>query len=295
MEKAMEKAGVLVEALPYIKKFYGKTVVVKYGGNAMINGDLKEAVMQDIVLMKFVGMHPVVVHGGGPEIDHMLGRLQKKSEFIQGLRVTDDEVMEVVEMVLVGKINKEIVTGLHRQGGQALGLSGKDGGLIAARKKQCFVTGGDGQPRAVDLGQVGEVEKIRASVIRDVIDRGYIPVIAPIGAGTDQETFNINADTVAGKVAEALQAHKLVLLTDTEGIHNEENGRRRIYSSLRVDEVDALIARKVINGGMIPKVECCVEAIRHGVERVHIIDGRVPHAILLEVFTDSGIGTMVVP
>ncbi len=294
MEKAREKAAILVEALPYIKEFHGKTVVIKYGGNAMTSKELKEAVMQDIVLMKYVGMNPVIVHGGGPEINNMLKRVNKESTFIHGQRVTDEEVMEIVEMVLVGKVNKEIVSAIQLHGGQAMGLSGKDGGLITARKKLHYGDDALGQPEEIDLGFVGEVEHIKSSVIRDVINQGYIPVIAPIGVGRDNQTYNINADYVAGKVAEALMADKFVLLTDTEGIYDDRGPERVFFSSLPVDEVEGLIEEGVIAGGMIPKVECCVQAIRHGVDRVHIIDGRIPHSILLEIFTTSGIGTMMV-
>ncbi len=292
--EAKEKAAILVEALPYIKKFHGKTVVIKYGGNAMINEELKDAVLQDLVLMKFVGMNPVVIHGGGPEINTMLRRVNKETTFVSGLRVTDEEVMEIVEMVLVGKVNKEIVSGIHLHGGKAMGLSGKDGALIRARKKRHYVFGDDGIQEEIDLGFVGEVERIKASVINEVIGQGYIPVIAPIGVGANNETYNINADTVASKVAQALHADKLVLLTDTEGIYGGDEEDRHLFTSLAVDQVDALIRKGTINGGMIPKVECCVDAINEGVERVHIIDGRVPHCILLEIFTDSGIGTMIV-
>jgi acetylglutamate kinase len=294
MQKAKEKAAILVEALPYIKEFHGKTVVIKYGGNAMLNKELKEAVMQDIVLMKFVGMNPVVIHGGGPEINTMLKRVNKESTFINGLRVTDEEVMEIVEMVLVGKVNKEIVSAIQLHGGKAMGLSGKDGGLITARKKLHYERDEVGNHNEIDLGFVGDVENIKASVIHDVISQGYIPVIAPIGSGLDNETYNINADYVAGKVAEALSADKFVLLTDTEGIYDDRGEEKKFYSSLNVKEIDQLTQEGVINGGMIPKVECCVEAIENGVGRVHIIDGRVPHSILLEIFTTSGIGTMIV-
>ncbi|QRN85033.1 acetylglutamate kinase [Clostridia bacterium] len=294
MYKAKEKAAILVEALPYIKKFHGKTVVIKYGGNAMINKELKDAVMQDIVLMKYVGMNPVVIHGGGPEINTMLKRVNKVSKFINGLRVTDEEVMEIVEMVLVGKVNKEIVSGIQQNGGRAMGLSGKDGGLITAKKKKYYEKDMDGNQSEIDLGFVGEVESIKASVIREIIAQGYVPVIAPIGISKENETYNINADYVAGKVAEALSADKFVLLTDTEGIYDDRGDEKKFYSSLNVNEVDSLIEEGVINGGMIPKVECCVEAIENGVGRVHIIDGRIPHSILLEIFTTSGIGTMIV-
>lgn len=293
MDKAREKASVLVEALPYIKKFQGKTVVIKYGGNAMKNAELKRAVMEDVVLMKFVGMNPVVVHGGGPEINAMLKRVNKESKFINGMRVTDEEVMEIVEMVLGGKVNKEIVSTIQMHGGKAMGMSGKDGGLITAKRK-IYYDGTGVDKKEIDLGFVGEVTNIKASVLTGIIDQGYIPVIAPIGVGVDNQTYNINADYVAGKVAEALGADKFVLLTDTAGIYDDRSGKKELLASLSVDAVDDLISQGVIDGGMIPKVECCVEAILGGVKRVHIIDGRVPHSILLEIFTTSGIGTMMV-
>lgn len=291
---ALEKAGILVEALPYIKEFYGKTVVIKYGGHAMQNEAIKKAVLQDVILMKFVGMNPVVVHGGGPEINHMLERLNIKSHFVSGLRITDAATMEIVEMVLVGKVNKDIVAGINRLGGKAVGLCGKDGNLIQARKKIEKSKDDKGQEITVDLGFVGEVERINPEIIHTVIDQGYIPVIAPIGVGSQGESYNINADYVAGEIAAALKADKFVLLTDVEGIFENYEEKDSLISSLKVEQVPALIERGVISGGMIPKVECCVRALSQGVERTHIIDGRLPHSILLEVFTDEGIGTMVV-
>ncbi|MZP30650.1 acetylglutamate kinase [Heliobacterium undosum] len=293
MLKALEKAGILVEALPYIKKFSGKTVVIKYGGAAMVNDQLKEAVIMDVILMKLVGIHPVVVHGGGPEINGMLDRLGLKSHFIQGLRVTDEATMEVVEMVLAGKVNKEIVALIQRFGGKAVGLCGKDGGLIQAKKRFELVKNEAGARVPTDIGFVGDVVKIEPGLVRELADRGYIPVIAPIGVGENGESYNINADTAAGELAQALEAHKLVLLTDVEGILRDRQDKASLISSLRIDDVPALVEEGVISGGMIPKVTCCVEALQGGVGQTHIIDGRLPHSLLLEVFTDKGIGTMV--
>ncbi|MEW5762957.1 MAG: acetylglutamate kinase [Bacillota bacterium] len=284
MLTAHQKAAILVEALPYIKKFYGKIVVIKYGGHAMVNCELKRAVMTDVILMKLVGMHPVLVHGGGPEITQMLKRVGKESTFVNGLRVTDRETMEIVEMVLVGKINKEIVALINNLGGQAIGLCGKDANLIRARKKAS----------EVDIGYVGEVTCINPTLVMSVIRDGYIPVIAPVGLGAEGESYNINADHVAGHLAVALGADKLVILTDVEGIMVERGGGRKVLSTLPLSEIPALVAQEQIGGGMLPKVECCASAIRGGVRRAHILDGRVPHAILLEIFTDEGIGTMVV-
>ncbi|MGF7184844.1 acetylglutamate kinase [Desulfitispora alkaliphila] len=283
MISPLQKAGILIEALPYIEKFQGKTVVIKYGGSAMTDCELKRAVMQDVILMKFVGMNPVLVHGGGPDISDMMKRLNKNPEFVNGLRVTDKETMEIVEMVLVGKVNKEIVSLLNQNGGKSMGICGKDGATIKARKK-------DG-----DLGFVGEVEKIDPQLIDTVIREGYIPVIAPIGVGADGESYNINADYVAGALAQALGADKLVLLTDVEGIFLDYNDKSTLISSLEVGKVGEYIRKEIISGGMIPKVQCCVEALGKGVNKTHIIDGRIPHSILLEIFTDEGIGTMVVP
>ncbi|MEG6523367.1 acetylglutamate kinase [Desulfotomaculum sp. 1211_IL3151] len=285
MLSALEKAGILVEALPYIKKFYGKTVVIKYGGHAMINADLKQAVMTDLVLMKFVGINPVVVHGGGPEITGMLNRLGIESHFISGLRVTDAPTMEVVEMVL-GKLNKEIVALINRTGGRGIGLSGKDANLVLASKKYSK----DQQ----DIGFVGEVTGINPKLLETVIQEGYIPVVSPVGIGADGETYNINADTMAGAIATSLKADKLIILTDVEGILEDYQNKESLISTVKLGDVKTLIQRGVIQGGMIPKIECCMDAIEGGVSTTHILDGRVPHSILLEVFTDKGVGTMVV-
>ncbi len=294
-EEAKKKASILVEALPYIQRFQGKIVVIKYGGNAMINEELKQAVFQDIVLMKLVGMNPVLVHGGGPEISDMLKRLGKETKFVNGLRYTDKEVMEIAEMVLVGKINKEIVAGMNYYGASALGMCGKDGGMVMAEKYMPIVYDEDGNESQLDIGYVGKVTKVANQVLLDVIKQGYIPVIAPIGVGIDQQTYNINADFMAGEIASSLKADKFVLLTDTEGIYESGmNGNKKIFKSLHIDDADQLIKGGIISGGMIPKINCCIDALRNGVERVHIIDGRVPHSILLEIFTNEGIGTMII-
>jgi len=284
MVSVFEKAQIIVEALPYIKAFYGRTVVVKYGGSAMGDSELQNAVMQDLVLMKYVGMNPVVIHGGGPGITSMLNRLGIKTRFVKGLRVTDPEVMEVVEMVLVGKINKQIVAGINECGGKAIGLSGKDGSLIQAVQMN----------GAEDLGFVGEVAQINPCVLNPLVEAGYIPVIAPIGIGQDGMTYNINADHVASKIAVALGADKLILLTDVPGILTDPGDPSTLISSIRISEIPDLIDAGIISGGMIPKVECCIHALENGVARTHIVDGRVPHSILLEVLTDQGSGTMVV-
>ncbi len=283
MLSPLEKANVLTEALPYIQSFYGKTIVIKYGGHAMINPELEELVLKDIVLMKLVGMNPVIVHGGGPLIDEWLKKLDIPAKFIDGLRVTDEATMEVVEMVLAGKINKGIVNLINKFGGKAIGLCGKDGRLIVAEKKQS----------KQDLGLVGDVVSINPGIIHTLTQEGYIPVIAPIGVGTQQETLNINADYVAGALGGALKAHKLVLLTDVEGIYLGK-GPESLASRLTDSEIPKLIAQGVINGGMIPKVQSCLAALEKGVENVHIVDGRKAHSLLLEIFTQKGIGTMVV-
>lgn len=291
---AVEKAGILVEALPYIKKFYGKIIVVKYGGHAMIDCELKQAVMTDLVLMKYVGMHPVVVHGGGPDISNMLKRLGKETSFVNGLRVTDAETMEVVEMVL-GRLNKEITALINRLGGRAVGLCGKDANLVMAEKKPGLVKGADGAEVVQDIGYVGKIIQVNPDLLVSVMQQGYIPVVAPVGLGPEGEGYNINADTVAGKIAEALKADKLIILTDVEGILSDPEDRNSVISVIKLGEISGLIASGKISGGMIPKLECCGAALRGGVKSTHILDGRVMHAILLEVFTDEGIGTMVVP
>ena len=293
MSTPLEKAAVLVEALPYIKKFYGRTVVIKYGGHAMLSQSLKEAVLTDVVLMKFVGMHPVLVHGGGPDITAMLKRVGKESRFVGGLRVTDEETMEIVEMVLVGKINKGIVAQLNRIGGQAVGLSGKDASLYQAKKKYHRIRTPEGNEEMADIGFVGEVTRVNPEIVSTVIREGYIPVIAPVAVGASGESYNVNADYAAGRLAAALNADKLIILTDVEGILADRNNPSSLISVLKADDVPRLIEEGKIDGGMIPKVECCLDALSGGVWTTHILDGRVPHSILLEVFTDKGIGTMV--
>lgn len=281
----IDKAAILVEALPYIRKFHGKTVVIKYGGNAMINEELKDAVLKDVVLMQLVGMRPVVVHGGGPDINAMLDKMQIHSEFIGGQRVTDEAAMRVVEMVLTGKVNTDVVKYLNQNGGQAVGLSGADANLLVAHKKPT--------PDGVDLGFVGEVESVNTELLNSLLDQGYIPVISPVATGKDAESYNVNADLAAGAVAAALQAEKLVLLTDVEGLFRDYEDKTSLISRLTVDMVPQLKADGVIAGGMIPKIDCCVQAVESGVGSVHILDGRVLHCILLEIFTRKGVGTMV--
>ena len=287
------KAGILIDALPYIQGFFGKTVVIKYGGNAMINEDLKKKVIQDIILMKYVGMKPVVVHGGGPDITSFLKKVGKETEFVSGLRVTDKETVTIAEMVLVGKINTDIVSLLNAQGVTAVGLSGKDGDLIKA-KKHLAVVHENGVTKKVDIGFVGDITKINTEVLNTLLDNGYIPVIAPIGVGKDNESFNINADYVAAEVAGALQAEKLLLLTDIEGIYADYHDKSSLISTLTRKEAQSMIEEGAIAGGMIPKVEACLRALEAGANKTHIIDGRQPHSLLLEVFTPEGIGTEVV-
>ena len=294
MKNAVEKANILIEALPYIRRFYGKTVVIKYGGHAMVNEDLKQAVINDVILMKLIGINPVIVHGGGPEITEMLQRLNIPSQFVAGCRVTDPATMEIVEMVLVGKINKQIVALINRHGGKAVGLSGKDANLIEATRKMGKAVDSEGNQSLQDIGFVGDVKKINPEIIQTVISQGYIPVVAPVGVGEEGESYNINADYVAGEVAAALDADKLILLTDVEGIFADYDDKGTLISELKLAEVDPKIASGVISGGMIPKVECCVQALGRGVATTHILDGRISHSILLEIFTDKGIGTMVV-
>lgn len=292
---AEDRASVLIEALPYIKRFYGKTMVIKYGGNAMINEELKAKVIQDICLMKYVGMRPVIVHGGGPEITGFLKKIGKQTEFIAGLRVTDAETVGVAEMVLVGKINSEIVSLLNNYGAKAVGLSGKDASLICAEKHLAEVYDDEqAEPKLVDIGYVGDVAKINTDILNTLLDQGYTPVIAPIGVGTDNESYNINADYVAGEVAGALQAEKLILLTDIEGIYRDYNDKDSLIETLTRADAMAMIREGSIAGGMIPKVESCIRAIDGGAQKTHIIDGRLPHALILEVFTKRGIGTEVI-
>lgn len=289
---ATDRARVLIEALPYIKRFRGKTVVIKYGGNAMVAEDLKQAFARDVVMMKLVGINPVVVHGGGPQIGQLLERIGKKSEFVQGMRVTDRETMSVVEMVLGGAVNKDIVGLINQNGGKAVGLSGKDGGLIRARKMMLKREAGDdaGNGELIDIGLVGEVQGIDPKIVALLDNAEFIPVIAPIGVGEDGETYNINADVVAGKLAITLRAEKLVLLTNTTGVLDKEG---KLLTGLSVKVVNALIADGTIHGGMLPKVNYALDAVQSGVRSAHIIDGRVPHAVLLEIFTDQGVGTLI--
>jgi acetylglutamate kinase len=281
-------AKVLTEALPYIQKFNGKTVVVKYGGNAMIDAELKSSFARDIVLMKSVGMNPIVVHGGGPQIGDTLKKIGKESEFVGGMRITDGETMDVVEMVLGGLVNKQIVNLIHQHGGNAIGLTGKDGSLISAKKLKH-----DFEPTSeiIDLGHVGEVDKIDTSVIKLLVGGDFIPVIAPIGVGKDGFSYNINADLVAGSIAQALNAEKLILLTNTEGLLDSDG---KLLTGLTSKDVNQLIKDKVIHGGMLPKINCALTAVQSGVKSAHIIDGRVAHAVLIEVFSDSGVGTLIV-
>ncbi|MEJ2315433.1 MAG: acetylglutamate kinase [Gammaproteobacteria bacterium] len=289
--QAKNVAHVLSEAMPYIQSFRDKTVVIKYGGNAMVDEELKEGFARDVVLMKLVGINPVVVHGGGPQIGNLLKRLGKESEFVQGMRVTDAETMDVVEMVLGGLVNKEIVTFINRHGGSAVGLTGKDGDLIRAKRlKVTKDAPGFDAPEIVDIGHVGSVESIDASVVDMLVHSDFIPVIAPIGVGEDGLSYNINADLVAGKVAEVLQAEKLILLTNIEGLVDKEG---QLLTGLDTKTVDALIEDGTIHGGMLPKIECALDAVKGGVRTAHIIDGRVPHAVLVELFTDEGIGTLI--
>ena len=290
---AKDKAAILVEALPYIQEFYGKTIVIKYGGNAMINEDLKEKVMQDIALMKYVGIRPVIVHGGGPEITGFLKKVGKKSSFVAGLRVTDAETVEIAEMVLDGKVNSEIVNLLNHRGVRAVGLSGKDANLICAQKKLATVYEGD-EKKKVDIGYVGAVEQVNVALIEDLLDQDYVPVIAPIGVGKNGESYNINADYVAAEIAGALNAEKLLLLTDVEGIYKDFADKSSFISTLHMQEARDYIKSGIIQGGMIPKVEACLTSLEKGTGKTHIIDGRLDHSIILEIFTSQGIGTQVV-
>ncbi|MGV3629017.1 MAG: acetylglutamate kinase [Betaproteobacteria bacterium] len=285
---AASKAKTLAEALPYIQRFHGKTIVIKYGGNAMTDPALKEGFAHDVVLLKVVGMNPVIVHGGGPQIDDLLKRVGKKGEFIQGMRVTDAETMDVVEMVLGGQVNKEIVNLINRCGGKAVGLTGKDGGLIRARKMK--VRSAPGSDEMVDIGQVGEVESIDPAIVNLLHTEDFIPVIAPVGVGVNGESYNINADLVAGKVAEILKAEKLIVLTNTAGVL-DKNGN--LLTGLTARKVDELFADGTIHGGMLPKIGSALDAVKNGVNTCHIIDGRVEHALLLEILTDEGVGTLI--
>jgi acetylglutamate kinase len=285
-DEATNVARVLTESLPYIQRFTGRTIVIKFGGNAMVDPQLFETFARDVVLMKLVGMSPVIVHGGGPQIGELLSRLKIKSEFVEGMRVTDAPTMDVVEMVLGASVNKEIVDCIHRNGGRAVGLTGKDGELLKARKLHLDNAGEELR----DIGLVGEVTSVDTQVLKMLGDSDFIPVIAPIAGGADGKTYNINADLVAGKIAEVLHAEKLMLLTNVAGLLDEKG---EVLTGLATKEVDRLIAEGVIQGGMLPKIRCAVEAVKQGVTSAHIIDGRVPHAALLEIFTDEGIGTLI--
>jgi acetylglutamate kinase len=285
---AASKARILAEALPYIRRFHGKTIVVKFGGNAMVDAALQASFARDVVLLKLVGMDPVVVHGGGPQIEQLLKQLGIRSEFVQGMRVTDAATMDVVEMVLGGAVNKDIVTLINQAGGRAVGLTGQDGAFIRARK--LLMPSRDKPSELLDIGQVGEIESIDPGVIDSLEQGGFIPVVAPIGVGADGLSYNINADLVAGKLAEVLHAEKLVLLTNTPGVLDEQG---RLLTGVTPREIDAMLASGALSGGMLPKIASALEAARAGVRSVHIIDGRVPHALLLEVLTDQGVGTLI--
>lgn len=288
MKKAHEKVKVLLECLPYIKSFYGKTVVIKYGGHAMVEETLKNAFALDIVLLQYVGIKPIIVHGGGPQIDELMKKLGKKITFVEGLRVTDRETMDIVEMVLGGAINTEIVSLINKHGGKAIGLSGEDGNMIRAEKlygQKVTETG----IKNIDIGFVGDVESIDANILKALLDNGFVPVIAPFGVDENGESLNINADTVAGKIAEAIKAEKLILLTDTEGVL-DKNGK--LISYIPYERASKMLEeKKEISGGMLPKIKCCIEALKNDVKSCHIIDGRLEHAVLLEIFTQSGVGT----
>jgi acetylglutamate kinase len=293
MDELVRKAEILIEALPYIQTFAGKTIVIKYGGAAMENDSLKHSVMQDVVLMKYIGMNPVVVHGGGNQISEWMRRVGKEAEFVQGLRVTDAETVEIAEMVLAGVINKEIVSLINLHGGKAVGLCGKDANLIRVQKHYPQVVDENGKTTSVDIGFVGEIVGVKPDVLFTLDQEGYIPVLAPNGVGDDDCTYNINADTMAGEIAAALNAEKLILLTDQRGILQDLNDESSLLSRIRTTEIEGLVADGIIGSGMLPKVEACVTALKGGVWKTHIIDGRINHAILLEVFTQSGIGTEI--
>lgn len=291
MQDLINKANVLMEALPYLKRFAGTTIVIKYGGHAMADEKLKESFARDVVLLKYIGLNPVIVHGGGPQINEILKKYGIVSEFVRGMRVTDAATMGVVEMVLVGQVNKEVVGLINRHGGRAVGLSGKDGELLLAEKMLQEVRQEDGSVEQVDIGFVGDVIQVNQALI-DTLEQGkFIPVIAPVGVGADGESYNINADVVAGRVAAALLAEKLILLTDVQGVKDKQGN---LLPSISVEEMHRLISDESIIGGMIPKVECCAQALVAGVKKAHIVDGRVEHAVLLEIFTDKGVGTEIV-
>ena len=284
-------ADILIEALPYIRCFSGMTIVIKYGGHAMVDKQLKEDFARDITLMKFIGINPVIVHGGGPQINSVLDQMGILPKFIRGMRLTDEHTMDVVEMVLSGKVNKEIVAGINRQGGKAVGLSGKDGGLISAKKLHIvYQEDADKPPEIIDPGLVGQVTKIRSDIIDTLVEKDFIPVIAPVGAGEHGETYNINADLVASSIAQALSAGRLIFLTDVDGVMDKEG---ELISSIKAEQIKKMVDDKTISGGMIPKIEYALEALNIGVDKVHIINGSKKHAVIMELFTDKGIGTEV--
>lgn len=290
MNEMIEKASVLVESLKYIKRFYGKTIVIKYGGHAMVDEELKNSFAKDIVLLKYVGFVPVIVHGGGPQIGDMLKKLNINSTFVSGMRVTDKETMNIVEMVLAGKVNKDIVNLVNKNGGRSIGLSGKDGELLKAEK--LFITDDTSfiqTPEIIDLGHVGNVKSVNVDILNTIKDN-FIPIIAPVGIGDDFEPYNINADIVAGAVASALKAEKLILLTDVRGVLNEKG---ELISSMNELEINRYKKEGIIKGGMIPKVDCALDALKNGVKKVHIVDGRIKHSVILEIFTDHGIGSQI--
>lgn len=290
MQNLIDKAKVLMEALPYLKKFRGKRMVIKYGGHAMVDDKLKESFCRDLILFKLIGLNPVVVHGGGPQIEKVLKQMNITTKFHEGMRITDSDTMDVVEMVLVGKVNKEIVGWINHHGGRAIGFSGKDGQLIQAKRWQEGITEQKATTEIVDLGHVGKVEKINPEALEMIEDSFFIPVIAPVGIAVNGETLNINADYVASHMASALGAEKLILMTDTEGVKNKDG---ELLTNLAPDQIDHLIKSKVAHGGMIPKLNCSLMALDKGVNTVHIIDGRVQHALLLEIFTDQGVGSLI--
>ncbi len=290
---SIPKAQVLVEALPYMRAFAGKYFVIKYGGQAMVSPDLMESVILDLVLMKYIGIKPVLVHGGGKEVNQVMDKLGKEPCFVNGLRVTDDETMEIVEMVLMGKVNQHIVSLFNQQGAKAVGLSGRDAEILQARRKEKITIGEGREQKKVDLGRVGEIIQINPALIHTISDNGYIPVLSSIGAGLNGESLNINADYVAGELAVSLKAEKLIVLTDVDGIYRESESEIEFISAINRREIRAMIMNGEISGGMIPKVEACLMALDGGVRRTHIIDGRVPHSLILEIFTDAGVGTMV--
>lgn len=292
IKNSMERAEILLEALPYIKRFYNKTIVIKYGGHAMVDNELKDRFAQDVVMMKYIGINPVIVHGGGPQIGTLLKKLGKESKFVQGMRVTDEETMNIVEMVLVGTVNKEIVGLINRHGGKAVGLSGKDGNLIHAEKYYLSEEKvKNTPPEIIDIGLVGKVKSINSQLIISLAQNNFIPVIAPTGIGDKGETYNINADIVAGEVAAALEAEKLLLLTDVPGVLGRN---KKLINTMTDKDALKLIENGTVEGGMFPKIKCCLKALKGGVKKAHIIDGRLKHAVLLEVFTDKGIGTEIV-